>query len=146
MKAVVDTNIIVSGIFFGGVPRAMLEAWEELLRELESGAPRFRPCLSVPLVLEYESALRRVDELSQEDVEVMLDYLCRVGNLREICFLWRPFLRDPTDEMVLELGVEAGADAIVTHNIRDFQGVEEKFGVRVVTPGTFLLEVREGER
>jgi predicted nucleic acid-binding protein len=66
--------------------------------------------------------------------------------LREIYFLWRPFLRDPTDEMVLELGVEARAAAIVTHNIRDFWGVEERFGIRVVTPGAFLLELREGER
>jgi len=137
---VLDTNVIVAAL------RSNQGASFQLLQELESRAPRFRPCLSVPLVLEYESALSRVDELSQEDVEVVLDYLCRVGNLREIYFLWRPFLRDPADEMVLELGVESGADAIVTHNIRDFQGVEEKFGIRVVTPGMFFLELREGER
>lgn len=137
---VLDTNVIVAGL------RSNRGASFQLLQELGTGEARFRPCLSVPLVLEYESALRRVEGLSQDDVEVVLDYLCKVGNLREIYFLWRPFLRDPADEMVLELGVEAGADAIVTHNIRDFQGVEEKFGIRVVTPGMFLLELREGER
>jgi predicted nucleic acid-binding protein len=74
----------------------------------------------------------------------MVDFLCEVGEKREIYFLWRPFLRDPKDEMVLEVGVEAQADAIVTHNVRDFKGVEERFGIRIVTPGAFLLEL-EGE-
>lgn len=138
---VLDTNVIVAAL------RSNQGASFQLLQELVRGSPGFRPCLSVPLVLEYESALkRRVEGLSEEDVEVVLNYLCKIGNLREIYFLWRPFLRDPTDEMVLEVGVEAGADAIVTHNIRDFHGVEEKFGIRVVTPGTFLLELRESER
>lgn len=137
---VLDTNVIVAAL------RSNQGASFQLLEELARRTPRFRPCLSVPLVLEYESALRRVEGLSEEDVEVVLNYLCKIGNLREIYFLWRPFLRDPTDEMVLEVGVEAGADAIVTHNISDFRGVEEKFGIRVVTPGTFLLELRASER
>jgi putative PIN family toxin of toxin-antitoxin system len=138
---VLDTNVIVAAL------RSNQGASFQLLQELVGRRPGFRPCLSVPLVLEYESALRRrVEGLSEEDVEVVLNYLCKIGNLREIYFLWRPFLRDPTDGMVLEVGVEAGADAIVTHNIRDFRGVEEKFGIRVVTPGTFLLELRESKR
>lgn len=136
---VLDSNVIVAAL------RSNRGASFQLLRELERVEPRFRPCLSVPLVLEYESALRRVEGLSQKDVDVVLNYLCKVGNLREIYFLWRPFLRDPAEEMVLELGVEAGADAIVTHNVRDFRGVEETFGLRVITPGTFLLELRETE-
>jgi predicted nucleic acid-binding protein len=47
--------------------------------------------------------------------------------------------------MVLELGVESGADAIVTHNVRDFVGVEESFGIRVETPREFLLSLQEEE-
>ncbi len=61
-------------------------------------------------------------------VEPVLDYLCQVADLREIYFLWRPFLRDPGDEMVLEVTVGAQASRIVTHNVWDFQGVEAKFG------------------
>ena len=72
-----------------------------------------------------------------------MDYLCQVADLREIFFLWRPFLRDPGDEMVLEVAVSAKASLIVTHNVRDFEGVEARFGIRVVTPGEFLMEVRE---
>lgn len=76
-----------------------------------------------------------------ERVEAVLDYLCQVSDLREIFFLWRPFLRDPGDEMVLEVAVSAGAEVIVTHNVRDFEGVHARFGIRVVGPGEFLREV-----
>lgn len=72
-----------------------------------------------------------------------LALLCKVGRHREIYFLWRPFLRDPADEMVLEVAVEAGADAIVTHNGRDFEGVEKAFGIRVETPREFLMSLEE---
>lgn len=60
----------------------------------------FRLCLSVPLVLEYEAALRRSFGNTDERIEPVLDYLCSVSELTEIYFLWRPFLRDPGDEMV----------------------------------------------
>jgi hypothetical protein len=68
-----------------------------------------------------------------------LDYLCSVATRREIFFLWRPFLRDREDDLVLELAVEASCDFIVTYNKRDFEGAE-KFGIRVVTPKEFLEE------
>jgi hypothetical protein len=43
--------------------------------------------------------------------------------------------------MVVELAVESGAEYIVTHNLRDFQGVE-KFGIEAVSPGVFLKRLR----
>jgi hypothetical protein len=42
--------------------------------------------------------------------------------------------------MVAEVAVAAEADTIVTHNVRDFVGVE-KFRVRVITPGAFLQKI-----
>lgn len=139
IDAVLDTNVIVAAM------RSRDGASFQLLRALAEEEPLFRPCLSVPLVLEYESSLLRKGKVEAVQVEALLDYLCTIGNLREIYFLWRPFLRDPTDEMVLEVGVEAKADVIVTHNVRDFGGVEEKFGIRILRPGAFLLELRRKE-
>ena len=101
----------------------------------------FQLVVSVPLVLEYEMALKRRTELSDEDAEAVVDYLCRVADRQEIYFLWRPFLKDPADEMVLEVAVGAGVERIVSHNVGDFRGVEEQFGIRVVTPGEFLKEL-----
>ena len=101
--------------------------------------------LSVPVVFEYEDACKRVvaeTSLVREDVETVLDYLCKVANRREIFFLWRPTLNDPKDEMVLELAVAANCGFIVTFNKRDFHGAE-KFGIRVLTPNEFLKQIGE---
>jgi predicted nucleic acid-binding protein len=67
----------------------------------------------------------------------------RVADLREIHFLWRPILKDPQDDHVLEVAVESSAKFIVTYNRRDFMGAE-KFGIKVVTPNEFLEKIGEG--
>jgi len=136
VRVVLDTNVIVAAL------KSRNGASFQVLRMLGLEAP-FQVSLSVPLVLEYETALRRMLGAEDERIDQILDYLCQVADLREIFFLWRPFLRDPGDEMVLEVAVGAQAPRIVTHNVRDFEGVQERFGIRVVTPGEFLMEVRE---
>ena len=96
-----------------------------------------------PLVLEYEDAAKRmtgVTGLSNEDVDDVIDYLCSVAHLQEIHFLWRPVLRDPRDDHVLELAAEAGGDTVITHNVRDFAG-SELFGVTAIKPGEFLRRI-----
>lgn len=88
-------------------------------------------------------ALRRRTEMPDADVDAIVDYLCRVGDRQAIYYLWRPFLRDPGDEMVLEVAVGGRADAIVSFNERDYRGVEEQFGIPVITPGAFLSSLRQ---
>lgn len=137
-QVVLDTNILVAGLR----SRRGASFW---LLSLVGADDRFEINLSVPLVLEYESALKRpgaVPILTGEDIDAVLDYLCSVGHHREIYFLWRPVLRDPKDDMVLEVAVESGCDFIVTHNLRDFRGIEG-FGIQAVTPSEFLREIGE---
>ncbi len=59
-----------------------------------------------------------------------------------IFYLWRPFLRDANDDMVLEVAVEAQCPFIVTFNTRVFAGVEQ-FGIQTLTPGQFLARLQE---
>jgi predicted nucleic acid-binding protein len=109
------------------------------------GGDRFEINLSVALVLEYESAARRVvgtDALTHDDITDILDYLCLVGNRHRVFYLWRPFLTDPGDDMVLELAVVAQCGAIVTHNLRHFRGADQ-FGIRALTPAEFLRQIGE---
>ena len=42
------------------------------------------------------------------------------GNETSLNFRWRPQLKDTEDELVLEAAVNGQADALVTHNVRDF--------------------------
>jgi putative PIN family toxin of toxin-antitoxin system len=132
LKIVIDTNVIVSGL------RSSLGASYKLLSLV--GDERFECCLSVALVLEYESAIKRAAtgiKLSAEEKDQVLDFLCASGRHQKVHFLWRPQLKDPGDDMVLELAVAAGAEAIVTFNRSDFKG-SEKFGIKIVSPQEFL--------
>jgi len=129
---VIDTNVIIAAL------RSARGASYRLLSLL--GTNKFKTHDSVALVLEYEDVINRYRVelgLSEEDVANLIDSLCALAQHHEIYFLWRPFLSDANDELVLELAVSAGCDYIVTHNIADFTGVE-KFGIQAVTPGAFL--------
>lgn len=135
LRVVVDTNVIFSAM------RSSNGASFQVLRLVGRGL--FTLLVSVPLILEYEAtAKRHLDDLPIDGatVEAIIDYICGIAHAQEIHFRWRPMLRDPGDEMVLELAVAAGCDAIVTFNKRDFQGVEQ-FAIRLLTPAELLREI-----
>ncbi len=114
-----------------------------LLELLRAGA--FEIAISVPLTVEYEAVLTRHGVtlgLHPSEAATLVDYLCAVGRRQRIHFLWRPTLRDPNDDFVLELAVAAGCDYIVTHNVADFVSIG-RFGVKVVRPGRFLRQLEE---
>ncbi len=97
----------------------------------------------MPLVIEYEATCKRFSRqigLTYQDIDDVIDYLCEVGNHHQIHFLWRPFLKDPGDDLVLEVAVGASSEFIVTHNVEDFQG-SERFGIQVITPQQFLKQI-----
>jgi putative PIN family toxin of toxin-antitoxin system len=134
-RIVIDTNVLVSGL------RSSRGASYRLLELI--GSSGFEIALSVALVFEYEDVVKRASAelgLSHGDVDVLIEYLCSIAHLQEIHFVWRPALRDPSDDHVLELAVEAGCELIVTHNVRDFVG-SEAFGVTAVKPGEFLRRI-----
>ena len=135
MNIVIDTNVIFSAM------RSRRGASYKLVSLLPSG--RFSVSISVPLIIEYEDVLRRgklPPSISEKDIDDFIDYLCHVGNPQDIFFLWRPFLPDPSDDLVLEVAVAGGCDAIITYNKRHFKNVE-KFGLRILDPRKFLTEI-----
>ena len=75
-------------------------------------------------------------------MSTLLNSKVRKNRMSPIFYLWRPFLRDPKDDMVLELAVNAGCGLIITFNHVDFQGVDE-FGIRTATPRRFLQGIGE---
>lgn len=80
--------------------------------------------------------------LTGEEIDRLLDILCLLGEKNHIWYLWRPLLSDAKDEFVAELAINARVDAIVTHNVRDFQNIG-RFGIEVLTPGEFLRLIGE---
>jgi predicted nucleic acid-binding protein len=79
--------------------------------------------------------------LTPGDVLRYVRYLASTAHLQEIHFLWRPFLADPDDDMVLELAVAAGCRYLVTHNVKDFRG-SERLGVIALVPRDFLNQMQ----
>lgn len=131
-RVVLDTNVLVAA------SRSKKGASAKLLSLVGTG--RFEVCVSVPLLFEYESALSRLIEPNSTEWQVrmdILDYVCAVAQRQEIFFLWRPYLRDPQDEMVLETAVAAGCSAIISYNKRDFAGAE-RFNISISSPQEFL--------
>ena len=107
------------------------------------GSEKFGVSVSVPLVLEYEAATRRLLSeipLEEADLVQVLDYICAVATHRKVFYLWRPFLKEANDDMVLEVAVAANAEYLVSYNKNDFRGIEQ-FGIRVVTPKEFLQTI-----
>ncbi len=136
-RIVLDTSVLVAAL------RSDRGASFRLLKLVGRG--HFELSVSVPLVLEYESVTKRIPRsvgLKSSDIDDIIDYLCKVAEHRQIHFLWRPFLRDPNDDMLVELAVESESDYIVTHNLGDFVGIKQ-FGVEAITPAEFLRELGE---
>lgn len=138
LDVVFDTNVIIAAL-------RSRDGASFALIEMAGETDLFRLNLSVPLVLEYEAvAIRDSDRsgLEQSDINDVIDYLCSIALAHPIFYLWRPRLRDPSDEFILELAVKSECQYIVTFNTRDFAGVED-FGIQLATPGEFLQLIRK---
>jgi len=138
LEVVIDTNVLVSAL------KSKRGASFKVLTLI--GQSKFDINLSVQLILEYEDVAKRLigeTALNEEDINDILDYICSVSNRREIFYLWRPFLKDPKDDMVLELAVTSNCNMIITYNKKDFKGVEKYFGIRVLSPKELLFEIGE---
>ena len=138
LKVVLDTNVLVAAA------RSRRGASFALVSSIP--APEFQPCLSVGLYAEWQEVLTREENLppgqTPEDALGFVRYLASQAHLQEIHFLWRPFLPDPNDDMILELAFAAACRHIITHNVKDFHG-SEQLGVTALTPRKFLDLIRK---
>ena len=132
MLAVLDTNVIISAL------KSATGASFRLISFVRAGV--LWPAVTAPLVFEYDDVASRprlLPHLSPAEITRFLDWFVSVSSQHKVHFLWRPLLRDPKDDMVLEAAVAASADYLVTFNTTDFDGASS-LGVRVVTPSQLL--------
>jgi putative PIN family toxin of toxin-antitoxin system len=131
---VIDTNVLVAALRSRtGWSRKMLT--QVLRSELVAG-------VSVPLFIEYEAVLLRTEQraafgLDATEVDAFLAGLASVLKPIDISFLWRPQLKDPADEMVLEAAVNGQCTHLVTWNVRDFAQAVPRFNLQLTTPSDF---------
>jgi len=136
---VLDTDVIVAAL------RSPTGASAALLMAVRRG--EIRMLANVALALEYEATCRRAEHgvaagLTPTQVGVFIDAVIALAEPVETHFLWRPQLRDPGDELVLEAAVNGQANAIVTFNQKDFGDIPKKFSVEVFAPVDALRRIK----
>jgi putative PIN family toxin of toxin-antitoxin system len=140
MRCVLDTNVVVAGM------RSPSGASAALLMAARHG--KVTMLANVALALEYEATCRRAEHgvaagLKPAQVTIFIDAVIAMLEPVETHFLWRPKLRDPADELVLEAAVNGRAAAIVTFNEQDFGTVPMQFGVEVLSPADVLRRIKK---
>ena len=134
-RIVIDTNVFISAL------KSKKGASYKLL--FETSREKYEQCISPALIFEYESVAKRKNmKINFEKINDIIDMICLHSKKCEIYFLWRPFLKDPKDDFLLELAIESKSKFIITYNIKDFKGVS-KFGIKVITPKKYLQLIGE---
>lgn len=130
MKVVLDTNVLISGIFFAGTPGKILASWRN---------GRFSLVVS-PLILdEYR---RVASELSAAypavDITLILDLVTVHAEIVEDRPLPTPACRDPDDDKFLVCAAVAGAHLV--SGDKDLLVADGMLGVHVCSPRAFAAE------
>lgn len=101
----------------------------------------------VALALEYESQCmlaehRLASGLHESEVRIYLDRVISMAEPVQMFFRWRPQLRDPGDELVLEAAINGHASAIITFNEKDLRPARSGFGIEVLRPAEILRRLK----
>lgn len=131
MRIILDTNVFVSGAFFGGILARILGAWRDA---------RIRPVLSAEIFEEY----RRVGQILGDrfpgiDLEPLLALLAVNAEFVEAPALSEPVSTDPDDDKFLACAVAAGVTIIVSGD-KDLVDQSGWRGVRILRPRQFADE------
>ncbi|MFZ3238161.1 MAG: putative toxin-antitoxin system toxin component, PIN family [Stellaceae bacterium] len=139
MRCVLDTNVVVAAMRSpAGASAGLLMAARRLQVTLLA---------NVALALEYEATCQLVEHrmaagFDLRQVSIFIDAVLAMVEPVETHFTWRPQLRDPGDELVLDAAVNGRAAAIVTFNRRDFAIVPGRFGIDVLTPAEAIRRIK----
>jgi predicted nucleic acid-binding protein len=139
MRVILDTNVVA----------ALRQTWEPLCFVAQL-SERFQMALTVPASAVSRRTHRpehMTGASTRDEILNFLRYLCSIAHRQRVFFLWRPWLKDPKDDMVLEAAVASQSHYIITHNLRDFtgSGIEASFGMVPVRPREFLHRLRSRE-
>ncbi|MDQ1297754.1 MAG: hypothetical protein QG558_292 [Campylobacterota bacterium] len=140
MKIVLDTSVVVAALMSrNGAANALLLYLFE--RDQKINVISNTLAVEIEAVLKRSSTKEKCGNLNDQEINRFIDDLCLISDHQKINFLWRPFLRDPSDDMVLETAFNAGADAIITYNLKDFANVEERLRIKVMIPKDLLRQI-----
>lgn len=139
-RYVLDTNVLVAAM------RSPTGASAALLKRAFNN--ELLMLASVPLFFEYDAKCTDPKHwtaagITVDDANNFVNAIAKLIKKVQTHYLWRPMLRDPKDEMVLEAAVNGRAKSIVTFNVRDFGTAPHLFNIDVITPSFCLKELEK---
>lgn len=139
MKVVLDTDVLIAGL------RSPSGASAEIIRLARRG--ELTLMASVSLFMEYEAKCTlpihyQAAGLTAVEADIFINTLASMIKPVKTHYLWRPQLRDPADEMVLEAAVNGGAQALVSFNQKHFGLTPQRFGIQLMLPSQFLRSLK----
>ena len=143
IRVVLDTNVFVGACLGTGAANRVVA--------MAIGGS-IQAVMGAALFAEHEDVLGRVAffegcRLSKAERSELLDIYIAQTDWVRVYFGWRPNLRDEGDNHIVELAVTAGAELIITRNLRDFKEMDLSFpGIRIITPEDFLKETLNKEK
>jgi putative PIN family toxin of toxin-antitoxin system len=126
-KVIIDTNVFLSGILFGGNPRKIIQLWLD---------NKFILCLSPELKAEILGKLKRKFALPPKELQSIEEALDTKSNK----FMPKTKLnicRDPQDNFLFELAYESKADFIISGDKLVLE-LEKYKNTKIITPKKFL--------
>jgi putative PIN family toxin of toxin-antitoxin system len=136
VKVVLDTNVFVSGVFFGGPPHKILEAWRDGKVQL---------LLSPTILEEYQRVMRDLAvQFPSIEVEALLDFLIVHSEIVLPPPLPPVIQVDPSDDKFLECAVAGEAACIVTGD-KHLRKLLEFRGISILKPREFVEQYLEGK-
>lgn len=127
MKAVIDTNVFVSGIFWKGKPEFILNSWIEL---------KFTLLISKPIFDEYSITFRDISKGRRDDlVEKWLYLITQYSHCIEIHHNFN-ICRDAIDNKWLNCAVSGNADILVSGD-DDLLSLKSIANIPIIRPAEF---------
>ena len=129
MRVVVDTNVLISAVFFGGKPGQILDAWQKKKIEL---------VISTKILAEYVDVLHRIAvKYHKVDVSQIITLITSFGQIIETRNLEEPVCEDPDDDKFIAAALESSSRVIITgdSHLLDVSGYS---GIEMIQPAVFI--------
>jgi putative PIN family toxin of toxin-antitoxin system len=129
-----DTNVLVSGIYWKGLPGQIIDAWVD---------EKFTLVVSLPIFEEYREVLNRFDKQFQVSLApIWLSIIGRKGTMVQAPILKRQAMsRDPKDEKFIDCALSGKAEYLVTSD-KDLLVLDDLVQFSIVKPRTFADKIK----
>ena len=135
MRIVLDTNVLISGIFFAGPPYQILEAWRDGTLQI---------LVSPAILEEYRRVMNElVSQFEAINLDPFLDLLTLRSEIVLAPLMPRVIKEDPSDDKFLECAV-AGKAACIVSGDKHLLKLSEFRGIRILTPRHFIQMYLKG--